>query len=314
MLLYDAHMFLVAHPPSKYRGREFRPLRLLKTILNELVKLKGEGIRMHLSLVPVESKPTLCSYLELVLQQHASKAGGGKTSGGEDISAIFDKIGSRDKDVAKEGFKLLYLYKLNHSDFSLDQYLSGRSPQFQVRRRCWGRGGRRLTRAQEHVHKNLAKVQAQHEATSSSNMPLQSAMSMANKGMTPLDLKPSGAGALLDKLQGIRSQLGIGGVGQEAEGAEEKAAEEAREEEKEVRSSVTSSSVVSLQERLAKLRRGLVEQTAALVEKFLPLLCLLLAPPAAASVPLPFLRPCTCCCTAQTWEWAPTPAVASPAQ
>jgi len=47
-------------------------LRLLKTILNELVKLKGQGIRLHLSLVPVESKPTLCSYIELVLQQHVS--------------------------------------------------------------------------------------------------------------------------------------------------------------------------------------------------------------------------------------------------
>ena len=47
-------------------------LRLLKTILNELVKLKGQGIRQHLSLVPVETKPTLCSYIELVLQQHVS--------------------------------------------------------------------------------------------------------------------------------------------------------------------------------------------------------------------------------------------------
>lgn len=105
MLLYDCHMFLVSHPPSKYRGKEFRPLRLLKTILNELVKIKGEDIRVHLSLVPLESKPTLCSYIELVLQQHLSARAqptGDKTADKQDIASIFDKIGSKDKDMAKE--------------------------------------------------------------------------------------------------------------------------------------------------------------------------------------------------------------------
>ena len=105
MLLYDCHMFLVSHPPSKYRGKEFRPLRLLKTILNELVKLKAEGIRAHLTLVPVETKPTLCSYIELVLQQHLSsrsQAPCDKPSSKLDIASIFDKIGSKEKDVAKE--------------------------------------------------------------------------------------------------------------------------------------------------------------------------------------------------------------------
>jgi cytoskeleton-associated protein 5 len=107
MLLYDCHMFLVSHPPSKYRGKEFRPLRLLKTILNELVKIKGGGIRDHLTLVPVETKPTLCSYIELVLQQHLSsqsRAAGDKSDSKLDIASIFDKIGSKEKDVAKEVF------------------------------------------------------------------------------------------------------------------------------------------------------------------------------------------------------------------
>ena len=31
----DVHMFFEAHPPAKYR--EFRPLRLMKTLVNELV-------------------------------------------------------------------------------------------------------------------------------------------------------------------------------------------------------------------------------------------------------------------------------------
>jgi hypothetical protein len=95
-LLWDVHLFLCAHPPSKYRNKEFMPLRLLKTViccpflcfrcgssllvqvLNELVKLKGDAIRSHLyyphpilflsifhthpccrTLIPVESQPTI---------------------------------------------------------------------------------------------------------------------------------------------------------------------------------------------------------------------------------------------------------------
>jgi hypothetical protein len=97
-LLWDVHLFLCAHPPSKYRNKEFMPLRLLKTVpcfdalllrlgsclllqvLNELVKLKGDAIRTHLyppcpclnvvpifarpslfcrTLIPVESQPTI---------------------------------------------------------------------------------------------------------------------------------------------------------------------------------------------------------------------------------------------------------------
>lgn len=208
LLLYDAHMFLVAHPPSKYRGREFRPLRLLKTILNELVKIKGTGIRTHLSLVPVDTKPTLCSYLDLVLQQQATKAGPAAGAGGQaapvavSLTTIFDKIGSKDKDTAKEGFKLLYSYQKSNAGFSLEGYLAGRSPQFQ-----------------EHVHKNLNKVHAQAEASGPSSHaaadhpPLQNAMSSQNKSPSKNPLTASvGAGALLDKLQGIRSQLGIESV------------------------------------------------------------------------------------------------------
>ena len=304
-LLYDAHLFLVAHPPSKYRGREFRPLRLLKTILNELVKLKGEGIRDHLTLVPVESKPTLCSYLDLVLQQHAAALssgravappasaasaggpGGAQPPGGpgaaDSICGIFERIGSKDKDLAKEGFRLLHGYQRAHPEFSLDQYLSGRSPQFQ-----------------EHVHKSLAKVQAQMDVCGSEappsvpssvsggggGVPLQNAMSSANRGAAlPASIPAAcpyipggglgagaGAGAgLLDKLQGIRSQLGIAapsGAGEASRLQQPSAglphAAAARDHAEaggppapaEPAATAISTSVLSLQERLARLKNS----------------------------------------------------------
>jgi hypothetical protein len=318
-LLYDAHLFLVAHPPSKYRGREFRPLRLLKTILNELVKLKGEGIRAHLTLVPVETKPTLCSYLDLVLQQHAAGmaagrpgapaagaggaggpsgpgaapvggaggGGGGLGAGADTICGIFERIGSKDKDLAKEGFRLLHAYQRAHPEFSLDQYLSGRSPQFQ-----------------EHVHKSLAKVQAQMDvgggggdspyggapapSGGGGGVPLQNAMSSANRGAAPpsaaipaacpyvaagagLGVGAAGlsaSGGLLDKLQGIRSQLGIpGGGAAEASRLQPPSAglpQAGRESEAGLAAAAAvpepgaamSTSVLSLQERLARLKNS----------------------------------------------------------
>ena len=39
------------------------PLRLMKTILNELVKLKGPTITQHMSLVPLDNNPTIISYV-----------------------------------------------------------------------------------------------------------------------------------------------------------------------------------------------------------------------------------------------------------
>ena len=261
----DPSRFLVAHPPSKYRGREFRPLRLLKTILNELVKLKGAGIRDHLSLVPVDTKPTLCSYLDLVLQQQASKAAadvsaaaaGGNAQQAVGLTSIFDKIGSKDKDTAKEGFKLLYAYQRSNPNFSLEGYLAGRSPQFQ-----------------DHVHKNLAKVHAQATGAgivppaggASGAEPLQSAMSAQNKSPPKNPMMASvGAGALLDKLQGIRTQLGIETVqvspiepisdspkgGNMPEVVVPKAVKAGA-----AGGEAASVSVMNLQERLARLKQG----------------------------------------------------------
>lgn len=98
-----------------------------------------------------------------------------------------------DRSFLMQGFKLLYLYQKAHPDFSLEQYLSGRSPQFQVSilpfllmlqilaKRCVVRLVESMnSHWQEHVHKNLAKVHAQaetgqsmSESSSSVSMPLQ---------------------------------------------------------------------------------------------------------------------------------------------
>ena len=85
VLLKDLHLFLSAHPPSRsskgtpcssgkspsssvveqQRTDQEMPLRTVKTILNELVKLCGPSIREHLTLVGVHLAILSAHSLEL---------------------------------------------------------------------------------------------------------------------------------------------------------------------------------------------------------------------------------------------------------
>lgn len=67
ILLMDLHEFLTNNPPTQFKKRDDMPLRTIKTILNELVKVKGCPIRTHLSLIPTHRNPLIVSYIELML-------------------------------------------------------------------------------------------------------------------------------------------------------------------------------------------------------------------------------------------------------
>jgi cytoskeleton-associated protein 5 len=41
VILREIHLFLVAHPPSKWKDRDQTPLKTVKTLLNEIVKYRG---------------------------------------------------------------------------------------------------------------------------------------------------------------------------------------------------------------------------------------------------------------------------------
>jgi cytoskeleton-associated protein 5 len=51
-------------------GADDKPLRMVKTVLHELVKLRGTAIKGHLSLVPIdaEPQPIILAYIDLNLQ------------------------------------------------------------------------------------------------------------------------------------------------------------------------------------------------------------------------------------------------------
>ena len=74
VILSQLHIFLTQHPPSLFKDRDDLPLRTVKTILNEIVKAKGEAIRDHLNLIQSDNKaPLLISYIELMLKNNKAQ-------------------------------------------------------------------------------------------------------------------------------------------------------------------------------------------------------------------------------------------------
>ena len=56
--------------PLSRAGADDKPLRMVKTVLHELVKLRGTAIKGHLSMVPIdlEPQPIILAYIDLNLQ------------------------------------------------------------------------------------------------------------------------------------------------------------------------------------------------------------------------------------------------------
>jgi cytoskeleton-associated protein 5 len=108
----------------KRAGADDKPLRMVKTLLHELVKLRGTAIKGHLSLVPIdlEPQPIILAYIDLNLQTlgtvgqtqwSASNNGGSSPSSHsaetqlkQELAAVFKKIG--DKQTCTIGLYELY--------------------------------------------------------------------------------------------------------------------------------------------------------------------------------------------------------------
>jgi len=106
------------------------PLRTIKTILSEIVSLKGNTITNHLTLVPLSSPPpAIISYINLMLQtrnpNHPTQSQEIKSS----LTEIFKKIGT--KETTQEGLYDLYQFKKDHVNVDLQPHLQRASEHFQ---------------------------------------------------------------------------------------------------------------------------------------------------------------------------------------
>ncbi|CAM6101171.1 unnamed protein product [Calypogeia fissa] len=118
----------------KRAGADDKPLRMVKTVLHELVKLRGTAIKGHLSMVPIDSEPPpiILAYIDLNLQTLAasrvlaptvtgsqghwldsgangpdsSPSSSAETQLKQELAAIFKKIG--DKQTSTIGLYELY--------------------------------------------------------------------------------------------------------------------------------------------------------------------------------------------------------------
>ncbi|XP_071930544.1 protein MOR1-like isoform X1 [Coffea arabica] len=135
-ILQSIHIYLQELGMEEIRkraGADDKPLRMVKTVLHELVKLRGTAIKGHLSMVPIdmEPQPIILAYIDLNLQTLAaarmlSPSGPvGQTHWGDstannpapathsadaqlkqELAAIFKKIG--DKQTCTIGLYELY--------------------------------------------------------------------------------------------------------------------------------------------------------------------------------------------------------------
>lgn len=76
-ILQGIHVYLQALGMEEIRrraGADDKPLRMVKTVLHELVKLRGTAIKGHLSMVPIdtEPQPIILAYIDLNLQTLAA--------------------------------------------------------------------------------------------------------------------------------------------------------------------------------------------------------------------------------------------------
>ncbi|GKV26713.1 hypothetical protein SLEP1_g35961 [Rubroshorea leprosula] len=134
-ILQSIHVYLQELGMEEIRrraGADDKPLRMVKTVLHELVKLRGAAIKGHLSMVPIDMKPQpiILAYIDLNLetlaaarmltstgpvgQAHWGDSGANNSSPTtnadaqlkQELAAIFKKIG--DKQTCTIGLYELY--------------------------------------------------------------------------------------------------------------------------------------------------------------------------------------------------------------
>lgn len=160
-LLESIHQYLEELGMEEIRrraGADDKPLRMVKTVLHELVKLRGTAIKGHLSMVPIdmEPQPIILAYIELNLQTLAAArmlnpaGAAGHTNWGEstangpnpvathstdaqlkqELAAIFKKIG--DKQTCSVGLFELHRITQMYPQVDIFSQLQNASEAFRT--------------------------------------------------------------------------------------------------------------------------------------------------------------------------------------
>nr|VDD06188.1 unnamed protein product [Brassica oleracea] len=206
-LLQSIHVYLQELGMEEIRrrraGADDKPLRMVKTVLHELVKLRGAAIKGHLSLVPIDMRPQpiILAYIDLNLETLA--AARMLTSTGpvgqnhwtdstantpspppnsadvqlkQELGAIFKKIG--DKQTSTIGLYDLYHITKSYPKVDIFSQLQNASEAFRT-----------------YIREGLAQVEKNAAAgRTPSSLPLStpppSSLSLPSPDIPSLDVKP----------------------------------------------------------------------------------------------------------------------------
>ncbi|KFK36460.1 hypothetical protein AALP_AA4G127500 [Arabis alpina] len=208
-LLQSIHVYLQDLGMEEIRrraGADDKPLRMVKTVLHELVKLRGAAIKGHLSLVPIDMRPQpiILAYIDLNLetlaaarmltstgpvgQTHWSDSTGNNPSPPansadvqlkQELGAIFKKIG--DKQTSTIGLYDLYHITKSYPKVDIFSQLQNASEAF----RTYIRDGL------AQVEKNAAAGRTPSSLPLSTPPPSSLALTSPDiPSLSPLDAKP----------------------------------------------------------------------------------------------------------------------------
>ncbi|KAF3432700.1 hypothetical protein FNV43_RR23802 [Rhamnella rubrinervis] len=219
-ILQSIHLYLQDLGMEEIRrraGADDKPLRMVKTVLHELVKLRGAAIKGHLSMVPIDMKPQpiILAYIDLNLETLAaarmltSTGPGGQTHWGDsaanntssathsadsqlkqELAAIFKKIG--DKQTCAIGLYELYRITQLYPKVDIFSQLQNASEAFRT-----------------YIRDGLAQMEKNAAAgRTPSSMPMStpppSALSLSSPDFAPLS--PVHTNALNDAKLNVKSE------------------------------------------------------------------------------------------------------------
>ncbi|XP_018439477.1 protein MOR1 isoform X1 [Raphanus sativus] len=205
-LLQSIHVYLQELGMEEIRrraGADDKPLRMVKTVLHELVKLRGAAIKGHLSLIPIDMRPQpiILAYIDLNLETLAAArmltstgpvgqthwtdstannpsppANSADVQLKQELGAIFKKIG--DKQTSTIGLYDLYHITKSYPKVDIFSQLQNASEAFRT-----------------YIRDGLAQVEKNAAAgRTPSSLPLStpppSSLSLPSPDIPSLDVKP----------------------------------------------------------------------------------------------------------------------------
>lgn len=143
ILLSDMHLFFQACPPEFYKGKDDMPLKTVRTILSEIMKLKSiDDLEARVNELQIPKKSLLCIYIQKMggskrpssvpssVGSHGSKAAIGSTSDMYEtqLEGIFGRL--HKTETTQSALQELYQFSVAHPTISFQKHLADNSPVF----------------------------------------------------------------------------------------------------------------------------------------------------------------------------------------